>query len=141
MQQELLQNSIGTAPKSAATSRLPLFSNHVRDVALYHPNSYKISGPTAVHVEMFRVSCCSFQSSVSPSTVVHLQPTTFWHTSLLQPSRRQENDCTSFRKPCPVAGSNPRGSLLELVESLREHLGESGAISSNCSDINAVQIR
>ena len=37
--------------------------------------------------------------------------------------------------------SNPRVSVLELVESLSDHLDEPGAVSNNCSDTCAVQIR
>ena len=69
--------------------------------ALYHPNSYKISFLTVGHVEMFRRSCSYFQSSVSPATMVDLQPTIFWHTSLPKPSAPR-NECTLFRKQCSV---------------------------------------
>ena len=96
---------------------------------------------TLGHVEFFRVSCCSFQSSANPSTVVHLQPATFWHTSFLKPSAHQEVSVPHPGGKAWWLSSNPRGSVLELVESLRDHRDESGAISSSCSDNSAVQIR
>ena len=37
--------------------------------------------------------------------------------------------------------SNPRASVLELVIPFRDHLDESGAVRSSCSDNNAAQIR
>ena len=37
--------------------------------------------------------------------------------------------------------SNPRASVLEIVIPFRDHLDESGAVRSSCSDNNAAQIR
>ena len=113
---------IGTAPKSVATSRV------------IPPSSYTISVYPVAHVEVLRVSCSSFQSSVCPSTVVHLQPTTVDTHHVSSCPRAKKISAPYFGSNALWLSSNPRGSVLELVEPLSEHLDESGAVRISCCD-------
>ena len=136
------QNPLGTEPQLMATSRLQIFSVHVSDLALYHPNSCKISVLTHLGMLSF------FEYRAVPFSLQQILPQLYtcnrplFDTHLF--SSRLRTEKMSVPHPGGKAwwlSSNPRGSVLELVESLRDNRDESGAISSSCSDDSAVQIR